>query len=81
VRLDTNAVEFFDHKPPAGTALESEGDVIVALEPLKPLTKMTPIGRRDPPAAHLAGLRVQIVKRDLAPMKVESAYDAHWGPP
>jgi hypothetical protein len=79
--MDTHAAQLLDHEPPAGTALKGKGDVVSPLEPAEPLSNATTISWRNPAAAHLAGLGIQIVKRNLASMKIESSYDAHWGPP
>jgi len=34
MRLDSGAHQFFDHEPPAGAALDGEGDVAAAFEAL-----------------------------------------------
>jgi len=78
--LDPHATELLNHEPPTGAPLKGEGDSF-PLEAVEPFAKMTSIGGRNPAAGHLASLRIQIVEGDLAPMKIESAYDAHWGPP
>jgi hypothetical protein len=81
MRLGPGALQFLDHEPPAGAALDRErcrrarvGDQV-----LQPAAQQHPVGRGDPPVPGLAAALVELVKGDLPPVDVEPAYDPHGG--
>src|SRR5262249_2081458 len=80
MRLDARAHQFFNHEPPAGTALDRKRDVITAAEPGQPTAQAWPRRRSDLTGAHFAGVCVQVIERDLCSVHVKTAYNCHTDP-
>lgn len=70
-------LELLDDEPPARAPFESKGHVLAPLETRQPRPEVVAVCRRDLAAAHLAGVGVQVVERDLSAMNVEPTYDGH----
>jgi hypothetical protein len=63
--------------PPPSAPLDRERGIPAAVEPRQPGPQVHPVRRGDLAAAHLTGLGVEIVERDLLPVNIQPAYDGH----
>jgi hypothetical protein len=77
VRGDPGRGQFLGDIPPPGAPLHREGDVGTAGEPGQPGPQVHPVGRGDLAALDLPGHRVEIVERQLLPVNIQPAHDAH----
>jgi len=78
MRLDPCVHHLLDDKRPSGAVLHRERHVVPPGEPLRePVPQHRPGSRSDLTDAQLAGIRVQIVERDLWSVHVKSTYDRH----
>jgi hypothetical protein len=79
MRLNPGTAQLLHDEPPAGAGLDRERGRRVADRRFQPAAQHHPIGRSDPPAPDLAAALVRVVKGDLPPVNVQSAYDPHRG--
>jgi hypothetical protein len=77
VRGDPDPLQFFDHIPPAGAALQREGHLLPVGEALQPGAQLQAVGGNDPAGGHLPGVLIQVVEGQLPTMQIQPAYDGH----
>src|SRR5215218_8824994 len=80
MRAAADRADLLDHKPPARRRLQRHLEV-KTLEAVQEPRHRLAMRRRDPRPAHLAGLGIDPLGRDLPSMLVKSHYDRHTGPP
>ena len=73
--------QLLNHVAPASAALHGELHILLASEASQPDPQVLAIARNDPPTLDLARLQAEVVVRQLSPVQVQSAYDAHGEPP
>lgn len=79
VHVGTGALQFLDHKPPAGRRLQSNLETF-ALKAGQELPDFGSIGGSDPRAGDLAGDRVDPLRRDLGAMLIYPHHQRHLSP-
>ncbi len=81
MRLHSATAQLLHHEPPTGAGLDRERRRRSVEVGLQPAAQQHPIRGCDPASALLAGALIEVVKGDLPPVNVQSAYDPHQGPP
>ena len=76
MHLRADPAQLLDHEPPPGRRLQRHLELLAG-ETLKEPAHAGAIGRRHPPARHLAGRRVDPLRGDLRPMLIQAHHDRH----